>query len=716
MKGYERQAKENTRKFTDTNYFVFLVSGVLGAMFFIYVYGFVVLNPTYTDWLLMGFVGGDTTAHFMGWEFFRNSDWHFPIGLSLGSTYPFRTSIMFSDSIPLFAIFFKTISFILPQDFQYFGWFGILMYILQGSFGGLIIKKLTNNTALSIIGSLFFTMSSFLTFRMFAHTALSAHFIILAAIYACITKDKCRSIFHNCLLWGGLLSLAVSIHPYFVVMVFIKMIFYFIDDIFEYMRVKKTIVEFGISMVMLVITMHLIGFFYSDAPIAAYGLGVFSTNINSIINPSGMSRFLQNMPLAKWGQYEGNAFIGFGMIILAFVALFMFIEDIKDYIKKLSEKRILRRVICCFLVFILFYILALSPVVTINDTILFTYSVPNFVVDIWSIFRATGRFIWPSVYMVMILVIWATAKKFSKTTSIFILLTLVFVQYQDMSGYFERKGAPFREVHIWETNLKSEMWGVIANDFNHLFYTSAVTNMNPILRFAAQNQLTVNDTYLARINSVAIAALKQDTLNMLSNGFVENNKVYIFQNAPAYLIFRNILYIYEFDGIIAGFARKIDNAEQMEGVVRFTSESSFDVMPVSGVNMRGATDTDQGRIISTSGATWTALFPLPPGLYTFEWTGYNLNNGSFDNAYWDEDVRTYQRLEMLNVERTYTLFKFSIYIPKDYVIERIQARVFNNSSEDILVQSVRFWKNFDCSRQEDMKVNEERRAPRSLFP
>ena len=130
---FQSQAMKNV---FDSKCFVFAFSGFLGAVFFIHIYGIRVLNPMYTDWLM---VGGDTTQHYLGFEFFRSSEWSFPIGLTEGIIYPYKESVMFSDSIPLFAIFFKAISFLLPDNFQYFGWFGILMYILQGGFGGLII-------------------------------------------------------------------------------------------------------------------------------------------------------------------------------------------------------------------------------------------------------------------------------------------------------------------------------------------------------------------------------------------------------------------------------------------------------------------------------------------------------------------------------------------------------------------------------------------------
>lgn len=97
----------------------------MGAIVFVIIYGVKILNPTYVDWLLGG---GDLSQHYLGWEFFRKGDWKFPLGLTDMAAYPLETSVVFTDSIPLFALFFKIFRNILPQNFQYFGIYGILCF------------------------------------------------------------------------------------------------------------------------------------------------------------------------------------------------------------------------------------------------------------------------------------------------------------------------------------------------------------------------------------------------------------------------------------------------------------------------------------------------------------------------------------------------------------------------------------------------------------
>ena len=81
------------------------------------VVGFKAINPTVLDLAQ----GVDPFKDYVGWIFFRNSPWTFPIGLNPTYGLDFSSSIVFSDSIPLMAFLFKAIRFVLPETFQYLG-------------------------------------------------------------------------------------------------------------------------------------------------------------------------------------------------------------------------------------------------------------------------------------------------------------------------------------------------------------------------------------------------------------------------------------------------------------------------------------------------------------------------------------------------------------------------------------------------------------------
>ena len=106
------------RKFSCDLRWTVIFSAVLGAILFIAIYGVRILDPTYDEWL---FAGGDLTQHYIGWLYFRETGWHFPLGVTEGLLGSIKTSMVYTDSFPFMAIFFKILSPILPHNFQFLG-------------------------------------------------------------------------------------------------------------------------------------------------------------------------------------------------------------------------------------------------------------------------------------------------------------------------------------------------------------------------------------------------------------------------------------------------------------------------------------------------------------------------------------------------------------------------------------------------------------------
>ena len=96
--------KEKFIKIVEKPFVIYSIIALVGVVVFCSIYGTYVLNPTYTDWLL---TGGDLEQHYLGWRAYRNSAWTIPIGGIDGLVYPDQTSVIFTDSIPIFAFVFS---------------------------------------------------------------------------------------------------------------------------------------------------------------------------------------------------------------------------------------------------------------------------------------------------------------------------------------------------------------------------------------------------------------------------------------------------------------------------------------------------------------------------------------------------------------------------------------------------------------------------------
>ncbi|MDR2864490.1 MAG: DUF6311 domain-containing protein [Spirochaetaceae bacterium] len=535
--------------------FIGVFCALLGALFFVCVFGTAILDFSYTDWLMSG---GDLSQHYTGWCFFRNSAWYFPFGLMDNIVYPFKESIIYTDSIPLFALVFKLLSPLLPEHFQYFGLFGILIYTLQGAIAGLIVKKISNNTVYSIIGSLFFVFSTTMMQRIYFHTSLAAHFIILLCIYACISKSTARSMRKNIVIWGGLLCLSAGIHLYFVPMVGIFMIFYMLDDYIQTKKALPPLIVSCVSFMFLVLTMFVFGAFYSHADPTAGNLRHASANMNSLFNPQGTSKYLKDLPLATDGQYEGYSYIGLGMILGLLIILVLCSKKIQSNRKLFYDTDLSRKIILTTGVLLSLFLFALSPKITINSHVVFEYYIPV-VNTIWSIFQSTGRMMWPVVYIVMCFVLWRIKKEYCSKTAIVILVVLFVIQYRDLHDYFKMKGSGFKNKTEWQNELRSNAWAKLAPQYRYIFFLQDTkTKLYSFHDIALKHGMAVNDSYLARKNLRQIEQYKEDEKVRIHSGDARGDTIYVFSTTEEAALFAKNLHLYIIDNVIIGLKEKQD--------------------------------------------------------------------------------------------------------------------------------------------------------------
>jgi hypothetical protein len=551
IKSVNRYLIEN--RFLNSSFFVFICGALLGALFFLYIFGNTILDFTYTDWLMVDVLdGSDLPWHSLGWKLFRNSSWSFPFGLIDNIVYPFKISIIYTDSIPLFAIIFKLLSPVLPENFQYFGLFGIICYILQGGFGALIIRKIGGNTGQSIIGSLFFTISTVMMWRIYFHTSLTAHFIILLCILAYLQNnfDLKKQIF----MWGFLIALSVSIHLYFVPMVMIFMFFRFLQEYVISGNFKNQCIVFFVSVLILTGTMFCFGAFYFAKSVNTVGMEEANANLNVFINPQGTSTFIKDLPLVAISfPHEGFSYLGFGVILFVIFILIQLCQRKKSDLPIVEKEKMLP-ILGIVLSFLLF---SLSPTITLNQFKLFTYPVLPPVEYLWSIFRSTGRMTWPIIYITITFCIWWAITQFSVKKSILFLSVFLLIQWVDLKPWFVNKGDNYKTKLTWQTKLSSPVWDNLASEYKHIFFMSNYTKLHSFLDLAGNRKITVNDANLARTNQRMIDDNKQKEAVYLINNGPRNDMVYIFQDEEQASLFKETgIHFFIIDEVIIGIDSK----------------------------------------------------------------------------------------------------------------------------------------------------------------
>ena len=117
---------------------LFWLGALLGAAVFLLVYGLPPLNVANDAFCRGGYIEKDIQQHYAGWLFYRSSALGWPLGVTQAVNAPQGVSVAYTDSIPLLAVLCRPLAAALGGTFQYFGWFTLVCFALQGGFAALL--------------------------------------------------------------------------------------------------------------------------------------------------------------------------------------------------------------------------------------------------------------------------------------------------------------------------------------------------------------------------------------------------------------------------------------------------------------------------------------------------------------------------------------------------------------------------------------------------
>ncbi len=135
-----------------------------------------------------------------------------------------------------------------------------------------------------------------------------------------------------------------------------------------------------------------------------------------------------SLPWNKW-QGEGFSYLGIGIIILLCCALVGIIVNTSIRVVALHNKFLLISIIVFVMISVM---ISLSNRITIGTSNDFTIYLPDFIVRTWSLFRATGRLVWPLYYLVFLFAIVFAWKVLPKRIGTFVLTICLLLQIIDL--------------------------------------------------------------------------------------------------------------------------------------------------------------------------------------------------------------------------------------------------------------------------------------------
>ncbi len=400
---------------------LFLVlSAVVGALAVAGIFGPNILNPLDTGWLN----GGDAFFHYLGWLHFKNGPWVLPPGKIQNFLYPVGTTLMQTDSITSVAIPLKLI-FGGGINFQYFGGWVVFCYSAMFYFGFKISRLLGLARDSSFLAALIVTISPVLIYRMM-HMSLCFQACVLMGIYGYLLLAKFKVRQPSLFYWSFTFAFLMGVHPYLVVMFF----GFFVATYWLYLRqvgFKRARAQLILQFIILSTVSGVLGWAYGyfgvkDA--TELGFGGYSSDLLALFNPRTTSQILPHLR-SGWGQYEGYGYFGLGMLLLMFFGLAHYFN--KKHQAKFKHRLDLLPLKIILVGFILFNLS--SPITFGGNPIIYYDWFFNLLQPFPSIFRASGRFIYPFYFTLFFFVIWMGHRIFKNKLSYVLALVLAIQIY-----------------------------------------------------------------------------------------------------------------------------------------------------------------------------------------------------------------------------------------------------------------------------------------------
>lgn len=627
-----------------------LTGALLGALVFLILYGVRVLDPTCVDWILNN-PSPDPAQHYLGWVFYRCSGWHLPyLGANYSAIYPYRTSILYTDSIPLLAVLGKLLGGVLPARFQYLGLWGLFCYAMQGGLAQALIARVggvrPGNTAknwASVLGAGVLVLFPALNIRMFAHTALAANWLVLLALWLwlCAEQSENRPTAAKLCLWWGILGLlCAGIHLYYLPMVGMVLVA---------ACVQRALEKRGPAAVVLPVAS-----FCGAALAELFVLGAFAANFAGYSNGYLSDADLANLFVPGLGaSWEQEIYAGLGTTIAVVLALAGLLVQHKQ--AGAFFRRHKNVVIAALVLLVLDAIAAMGNTVTFAGRTLFTVPIPQALMDFWAMFSSCARLAWLAG-MLLAVAACGLVLRFWQGASASVLLALcTAAQGFGQRAELAKRFAAYHDATYYEntTQLTDPAWEQLAasGQFTHLAFASFDFEHDEfwdLAAFAADHGWTSNSFYMGHMDGNLAAVTLAGEMNALAP-----DTLYAFVDEDALARNDFALHYYRLDGVLLGSVEPIDGL----------TEESADTAPAHTMTLEkssvinGTADAD-GVVLSSGGELLTEAWMLFPGNYRVTLTG-----SGFDHSY------IYARHGLINQETYKMDVNFTGIAPDEMVFE-----------------------------------------------
>ena len=494
---------------------------LLGTILFVAQGGLSILAPSNTAWLMRGLL--DPETNLFGWEYFRKTPWlQFPLGANPEYGMELGSSIVFSDSLPLFALPFKLLDPLLPETFQYFGLWVLTCILLHAVFSYLLLAHFISNRWLLGLGTALLLLLPPYLMRFTIHLALGGQWLLLAGLYLYFSPV------YRARFWLLMLVLATLTHAYLLVMLAAIWGADLLQRLLGRQLTLGQCIRLGLAgSAVIVSLMWCLGYFMLGSSSAAGQYG--RMNLLALFDPAG--RWSRVFPDARLTHDpldgDGFAYMGVGMLGLLAIASLL-----QGFTKHRRESRSVL-IWPIAVVALLLLLISLTNTVKLGNHVLLEYELPQWVIHLYQTFRSPGRLFWPVVYLLSLMAIVTTCTRLRPSTATCLLVPALCLQIYDLSGALKGTRDFLREEPVWITPLASPLWEQLGQHYEKVLYIKPM-NVPPdfvsLTDFAHRHGMPINSGYLARTDGAAEAMARMVLTEQVKARRYDPTAIYVFND------------------------------------------------------------------------------------------------------------------------------------------------------------------------------------------
>ena len=497
------------------------------------------LWPRNIAWL----TDADAQTYFLGWHFYRFSPWGFPLGVSSRYGAELSSSIAFVDNVALLAIPLKAISGWLPEPFQYFGIWLLCCFVLQAWFAWLLVGLVTRSPFARASGSALFVFAPPFLYRLEGHYQMMGQWLLLASLYVCFGPRRLS----RGPAWPILAFTVSLVHSYMTAMVLGLWACDMLRRVLFEGRTRAELIQLVAVPAAILVGFWQAGLFMVGKGIVAAGFGIFRMNVASLIDPSGWSYVMKDLPQAR-GDYEGFNYLGLGGILLLLAAL----PALKRALPAIRARRQYWPLLLFLAGLTLF---AISNNIGLGS---YDFSIPlsQEWLDRANLLRGCGRMFWPVFYVIFWILVRTLFKQYRTAHATWMLFVAVMVQAVDTSAGWLPIRQSMRPIgSTWPSPLKSAFWAQVPSTYQEIRIVppgNREKNYEVFAYFAGSHGMSTDAFYAARIDAQKLRQAKKDASAAVTKGRYSPGALYVLQKrheAPA----RRKLHDADFLGWVDGF-------------------------------------------------------------------------------------------------------------------------------------------------------------------